>query len=38
MAFACAALAARSPVEIENAECAAVSYPGFLELLKAEFC
>jgi 3-phosphoshikimate 1-carboxyvinyltransferase len=33
MAFAAAALAAESPVEIEGAESAAVTYPGFLELL-----
>jgi 3-phosphoshikimate 1-carboxyvinyltransferase len=36
MAFAAAALAAESPVEIEGAESAAVTYPGFLELLNAE--
>jgi 3-phosphoshikimate 1-carboxyvinyltransferase len=36
MAFAAAALAAESPVEIEGAESAAVSYPGFLELLDAK--
>ena len=38
MAFAAAALAARSPIVIADAECAAVSYPGFLELLRAEMC
>ena len=37
MALAAAALAAESPVEIDGAECAAVTYPGFLELLEAEF-
>ena len=36
MAFAAAALAARSPIAIDGAECAAVSYPGFLELLQGE--
>jgi 3-phosphoshikimate 1-carboxyvinyltransferase len=36
MAFAAAALAAAAPVEIESAESAAVTYPGFLELLGAE--
>lgn len=36
MAFAAAAMGTASPIEIENAECAAVSYPGFLELLNAE--
>jgi 3-phosphoshikimate 1-carboxyvinyltransferase len=36
MAFAAAALGAGGPLEIESAECAAVSYPGFLELLDAE--
>ncbi|MDR2134035.1 MAG: 3-phosphoshikimate 1-carboxyvinyltransferase [Treponema sp.] len=35
MAFAAAALAAEAPVEIEGAESAAVTYPGFLELLGA---
>jgi 3-phosphoshikimate 1-carboxyvinyltransferase len=33
MAFAAGALGAAGPVEIEGAECAAVTYPGFLELL-----
>jgi 3-phosphoshikimate 1-carboxyvinyltransferase len=37
MAFAAAALAARAPITIEGAECAAVTYPGFLELLEAEW-
>jgi 3-phosphoshikimate 1-carboxyvinyltransferase len=36
MALAVAALGADSPVEIETAESAAVTYPGFLELLGAE--
>jgi 3-phosphoshikimate 1-carboxyvinyltransferase len=36
MAFAAAALAAKAPIEIDGAECAAVTYPGFLELLKVE--
>jgi 3-phosphoshikimate 1-carboxyvinyltransferase len=36
MAFAAAALGAAGPVEIEGAESAAVTYPGFLELLEAE--
>lgn len=36
MAFAAAALGANSPVEIESAESAAVTYPGFLELLAVE--
>jgi 3-phosphoshikimate 1-carboxyvinyltransferase len=36
MAFAAAALAAAGPIEIEGAESAAVTYPGFLELLNAE--
>jgi 3-phosphoshikimate 1-carboxyvinyltransferase len=36
MAFAAAALGAAGPVELESAESAAVTYPGFLELLKAE--
>jgi 3-phosphoshikimate 1-carboxyvinyltransferase len=35
MAFAAAALAAQSPIEIDSAESAAVTYPGFLELLQA---
>jgi len=34
MAFAAAALGAKYPVEITTAESAAVTYPGFLELLK----
>jgi 3-phosphoshikimate 1-carboxyvinyltransferase len=33
MALACAALGGSSPVEIAGAECAAISYPGFMELL-----
>jgi 3-phosphoshikimate 1-carboxyvinyltransferase len=37
MAFAAAALSARAPVEIESAESAAVTYPGFLDLLQAEY-
>jgi 3-phosphoshikimate 1-carboxyvinyltransferase len=36
MAFAAAALGAEGPVEIDGAQCAAVTYPGFLELLEAE--
>jgi 3-phosphoshikimate 1-carboxyvinyltransferase len=36
MAFAAAALGASSPIEIEGAESAAVTYPGFLELLEAK--
>jgi 3-phosphoshikimate 1-carboxyvinyltransferase len=36
MALACAGLGCGSPVEITGAECAAVTYPGFLELLGAE--
>jgi 3-phosphoshikimate 1-carboxyvinyltransferase len=36
MALAVLALAAPGPLEIEGAESAAVTYPGFLELLKAE--
>lgn len=36
MALAVAALGADSPVEIATAESAAVTYPGFLELLGAE--
>jgi 3-phosphoshikimate 1-carboxyvinyltransferase len=36
MAFAAAALGAPGPVELEGAESAAVTYPGFLELLEAE--
>jgi 3-phosphoshikimate 1-carboxyvinyltransferase len=36
MAFAAGALAASGPVEISAAESAAVTYPGFLELLDAE--
>lgn len=35
MALACAALACPGPVEIAGAEYAAVTYPGFLEMLKA---
>jgi len=38
MAFAAAALAAKAPVVIDSAESAAVTYPGFLELLQAEYC
>jgi 3-phosphoshikimate 1-carboxyvinyltransferase len=37
MAFAAGALGAAGPVEIAGAECAAVTYPGFLELLGARF-
>jgi 3-phosphoshikimate 1-carboxyvinyltransferase len=33
MAFAAAALGCRKPLEIDSAESAAVTYPGFLELL-----
>ncbi|MDR1970375.1 MAG: 3-phosphoshikimate 1-carboxyvinyltransferase [Treponema sp.] len=36
MAFAAAALGACGPIEIDGAECAAVTYPGFLELLAME--
>jgi 3-phosphoshikimate 1-carboxyvinyltransferase len=36
MALAAAALGASGPVEIAGAESAAVTYPGFLELLRAE--
>jgi 3-phosphoshikimate 1-carboxyvinyltransferase len=36
MAFAAAALGASGPVEIRGAESAAITYPGFLELLDAE--
>ena len=36
MAFAAAALGAQAPIVIEGAESAAVTYPGFLELLNAE--
>lgn len=36
MALAAAALGAAGPVKIEDAECAAVTYPGFLELLDGE--
>jgi 3-phosphoshikimate 1-carboxyvinyltransferase len=36
MAFAAAALGAAGPVEIEGAESAGVTYPGFLELLDGE--
>jgi 3-phosphoshikimate 1-carboxyvinyltransferase len=35
MAFAAAALGAAGPVEISGAESAAVTYPGFLELVGA---
>jgi 3-phosphoshikimate 1-carboxyvinyltransferase len=35
MALAAGALGAKGPVEIEAAESAAVTYPGFLELLGA---
>ena len=35
MAFAAAALGAKGPIAIDGAECAAVTYPGFLELLGA---
>jgi 3-phosphoshikimate 1-carboxyvinyltransferase len=38
MAFAAAALAAQTPIVIDSAESAAVTYPGFLELLQAEYC
>ena len=34
MAFAVAALGCSVPIEITTAECAAVTYPGFLEMLK----
>ena len=37
MAFAAAALGAHSPVEIASAESTAVTYPGFLNLLEAEY-
>ena len=37
MAFAAAALSAQAPIEIDKAESAAVTYPGFLELLQAEY-
>ncbi|MDR2719048.1 MAG: 3-phosphoshikimate 1-carboxyvinyltransferase [Treponema sp.] len=37
MAFAAAALSAQAPIEIDGAESAAVTYPGFLELLQADF-
>jgi len=37
MAFAAAALSAQAPIEIDGAESAAVTYPGFLELLHAEW-
>jgi 3-phosphoshikimate 1-carboxyvinyltransferase len=36
MAFAAAALGCAGPVEITSAESAAVTYPGFLDLLEAE--
>jgi 3-phosphoshikimate 1-carboxyvinyltransferase len=35
MAFAAAALGSSVPIEISGAESAAVTYPGFLELLDA---
>jgi 3-phosphoshikimate 1-carboxyvinyltransferase len=35
MAFAVAGLAASSPVEVKDAECADVSFPGFLPALRA---
>jgi 3-phosphoshikimate 1-carboxyvinyltransferase len=35
-ALACAALGAAQAVEIDGAEAAGVTYPGFLELLEAE--
>jgi 3-phosphoshikimate 1-carboxyvinyltransferase len=38
MAFAAAALGAKAPIVIDSAESAAVTYPGFLELLQAEYC
>ena len=38
MAFAAAALAAQTPIEIDSAESAAVTYPGFLDLLQVEYC
>jgi 3-phosphoshikimate 1-carboxyvinyltransferase len=37
MAFAAAALGAQAPIAIEGAESAAVTYPGFLDLLQAEY-
>ena len=37
MAFAAAALGSPVPVEITTAECAAATYPGFLDLLGAEW-
>jgi len=37
MAFAAAALGSEIPVDITSAESAAVTYPGFLELLTADF-
>jgi len=37
MAFAAAALSTQAPIEIDRAESAAVTYPGFLELLQAEY-
>jgi 3-phosphoshikimate 1-carboxyvinyltransferase len=36
MALAIAALGAKSPTEIDEAECVDVTYPGFLSLLNAE--
>jgi len=38
MAFAAAALGAQAHIVIDSAESAAVTYPGFLELLQAEYC
>jgi 3-phosphoshikimate 1-carboxyvinyltransferase len=35
MALAAAALGAAGPVEIDSAESAGVTYPGFLQLLNA---
>ncbi|MCL2761799.1 MAG: 3-phosphoshikimate 1-carboxyvinyltransferase [Treponema sp.] len=37
MAFAAAALAAQAPIDIDGAESADVTYPGFLELLNYNF-
>jgi 3-phosphoshikimate 1-carboxyvinyltransferase len=37
MAFAATALGAQAPIVIDSAESAAVTYPGFLELLQAEY-
>ncbi|MCL2044609.1 MAG: 3-phosphoshikimate 1-carboxyvinyltransferase [Treponema sp.] len=36
MAFAAAALAAQAPVEIDSAECTAISFPGFWEIVEGE--